>query len=102
LADLANVCREAFHGVAAESHWRPAAGSSAAVAQAALAGKDPAKNSDGIFAGSDLVSEVVVTYLVVAAGHLGGLAALYRNGEAMFPPLPLVRSIIEYCSTQCG
>jgi len=98
LADLANVCREAFHGVAAASHWRPAAGSSAAVAQAALAGKDPAKNSDGIFAGFDLVSEVVVTYLVVAAGHLGGLAALYRNGEAMFPPLPLVRSVIEYCS----
>jgi hypothetical protein len=42
-----------------------------------------------------LVSEVVVTYLEIAANHLGGLAVLYRHGEAMFPPLPLARSILE-------
>jgi hypothetical protein len=42
-----------------------------------------------------LVSEVVVTYLEIAANHLGGLAVLYRHGEAMFPPLPIARSILE-------
>jgi hypothetical protein len=47
-------------------------------------------------AGFDLVSEVIVTYLEIAAGHFGGLAALYRCGEAMFPPAPLARSIMEH------
>jgi hypothetical protein len=36
----------------------------------------------------------VVTYLEIAAGHLGGLAALYAAGEVMFPLLPLARAAV--------
>jgi hypothetical protein len=42
------------------------------------------------------VSEVIATYLEIAAAHLGGLAALYRGREVIFPPLPIVRSVIEH------
>lgn len=98
LAGLADACRDAFLTVAAESHWRPAPGSSAAVAQVRLDTEDPAVSDDGVLGGFSLVSEVIVTYLEVAAGHLGGLAALYRSGEVMFPPLPLIRSVMEYCA----
>lgn len=98
LAQLADACRGAFLAVAAESHWRPAPGSSAAVSQVLLDTKDPAVSDDGVLAGFSLVSEVIATYLEVAAGHLGGLASLYRSGEVMFPPLPLVRSVMEYCA----
>lgn len=98
LAHLAEACRTTFLGVAAESHWRPHPDSAAARALSACVEADPASNSDGVLAGFDLISEVVVTYLEVAAGHLGGLAALYRSGEAMFPPLPLARSVMENCA----
>lgn len=49
-------------------------------------------------AGFDLVSHVVVTYLEIAAAHLGGMATLYRAGEVTFPPLPVARSVIEHSS----
>ena len=87
LAELADSCRTAFLRTADASHWQPARNSPAAKVQAALAARDPV--------GFMLVSEVVVTYLEIAANHLGGLAVLYRHGEAMFPPLPLARSILE-------
>lgn|GEM_PF-1480057 len=87
LAALADSCRTAFLRTAAASHWQPAQGSYAAKVQAALAARDPH--------GFTLVSEVVVTYLEIAANHLGGLAVLYRHGEAMFPPVPIARSILE-------
>jgi hypothetical protein len=95
LAELADAGRAAFIALAG-SAWQPAPDSAAASAQVALTAKDPAANSAGVLAGFDLVSEVVVTYLEVAANHLGGLAALYRNREVMFSPLPLVRSVLEY------
>jgi hypothetical protein len=95
LAELADAGRTAFLALA-ESAWRPTPGSAAASTKTALAGKDPAVNSDGILAGFDLVSEVVVTFVEVAANHLGGLAALYHSNEIMFSPLPLVRSVLEY------
>ena len=87
LSELADSCRTTFLRTATASHWKPAQGSYAAKVQAALAARDPA--------GFMLVSEVVVTYLEIAANHFGGLAVLYRYGEAMFPPVPLARSIPE-------
>lgn len=87
LSELADSCRAAFLRTATATHWQPAKGSPAAKVQAALAIRDPA--------GFMLVSEVVVTYLEIAADHFGGLAVLYRYGEAMFPPVPLARSVLE-------
>nr|WP_143545563.1 hypothetical protein [Rhodococcus sp. 15-1154-1] len=98
LAQLAEACRETFLAVAADSHWAPAPRSAASQAKRLASSQDPASTSVGHMAGFDLVSEVLVTYLEVAAGHLAGLAALYRGGEVMFPPLPLARSIIENCA----
>lgn len=95
LAQLADSCRGAFHAVSAESHWRPTLGSAASAAQDLINHKDPASSGDGVMAGFDLVSEVVVTYLEIAAGHLGGLATLCRAGEVFFAPAPLVRSVME-------
>lgn len=87
LAELAEACRDAFLSTAQTSHWQPAIPSPATKLKVDLDQVDP----DGF----TLVSEVIVTYLEIAAGHLGGLAALYRSGEAMFPPLPLARSVLE-------
>ncbi|SHP27371.1 Uncharacterised protein [Mycobacteroides abscessus subsp. abscessus] len=87
LAELAEACRDAFLRTAATSHWQPGNRSPAAKVAAHLEKLDPA--------GFTLISEVVITYLEIAAGHLGGIAALYRSGEAMFPPLPLARSVLE-------
>ncbi|WP_458107699.1 hypothetical protein M1D51_19535 [Arthrobacter sp. R3-55] len=97
LAGLADAGRTAFLALA-ESAWQPAENSAAARAKIDVTAKDPATSSADILAGFDLVSEVVVSYLEVAANHLGGLAALYRSGEVMFSPLPLVRSVLEYCA----
>lgn len=87
LAELAEACRDAFLSTAETSHWQPVNRSPAAKLTVDLEQLDPA--------GFILVSEVVVTYLEIAAGHLGGIAALYRSGQAMFPPLPLARSVLE-------
>lgn len=95
LAELAEGCRSAFLEMSAQSHWRPAGGSQAERWQNDIT--DPAV-SDQVRAGYDLVSEVVGTYLEIAANHLGGIAALLRGREVMFAPLPLVRSIIEHAA----
>lgn len=87
LAELAEGYRTAFLRTAAASHWRPADDSPAAAMATAVTRLDPA--------GFTLISEVIVTYLEIAAGHLAGLAALYRSGEATFPPPPLARSVLE-------
>ena len=94
LADLADACRAAYLEMSAQTHWRPAPGSPAARVQRNIL--DPADNSDGILGGFDLVSEVVATYLEVAAGHFGGLVALLRGRETMFAHLPVIRSILEH------
>lgn len=97
LAELAEACRQVFLAYA-ESRWDPVPESPAALARPEIIKTDPATNSGGVTAGFDLVSEVIVTYLEVAANHLGGIAALYRSGEVMFSPVPLVRSVLEYSS----
>lgn len=96
LSDVARACRTAFLETSSSTHWRPTTGSHAAIFAATIA--DPATSSEGICAGFDLVTEVTVTYLEVAAAHMAGIAALFRSGEVMFPPLPLARSVIEYCA----
>jgi hypothetical protein len=60
--------------------------------------RDKNANAKGIMSGSTLISEVIATYLEVAAADLAGLAALYRAEEAIFPPAPLIRSVLEYCA----
>ncbi|SCX15242.1 hypothetical protein [Mycolicibacterium fluoranthenivorans] len=87
LADLAENCRTAFLRNGIASHWQPTYSSPAAGVQATLEQRD--RNS------FTLVSEVLVTYLEIAAAHLSGMAVLYRSGEAMFPPVPLARSVME-------
>lgn len=96
LASLADSCRAAFLAVGRDSHWKP--GTAARARVDAMTAADPASSADGIMAGADLVSEVVVSYLEIAAGHLGGLAALLRADEVMFSPQPLVRAIMENCA----
>lgn len=100
LANLADACRTAFLEVGATGNWEPASGSDGAKVRDVLNSADPAVTADGtaadgIAAGFELVQNVVLSYLQVAAYHLGGLAALYRSGEAVFPPIPLIRSIVE-------
>jgi hypothetical protein len=87
LAELADSCRTAFLRTADASRWQPGPKSPAAKAETAIATRDTA--------GLILVSEVVVTYLEIASNHFAGLAVLYRYGQAMFPPLPIARSILE-------
>ena len=96
LAELLDACGGAFFEMSAQTHWRPAPGSPAARVQRGIT--DPADNSDDILSGYDLVSEVVATYLEIAAGHFRGLGALLRGREAVFAPLPLIRSIIEHAA----
>ncbi|TGD84677.1 hypothetical protein BayCH28_25135 [Mycolicibacterium sp. CH28] len=98
LADVAEQCRISFFATADESHWQPRVGSPAARAKTILSQRDPATSSAGMLAGFDLISEVIVTYLEIAAAHLGGLAALYRAQELIFPPLPVARSVVEHSS----
>jgi hypothetical protein len=98
LSDLAEACRGAFLLTSISSKWQPGTGSAAAAAKIDIERQDPAAPAKGILPGFHLVTEVVVTYLEVAANHLGGLGALYRSGEAMFSPLPVIRSILEYCA----
>lgn len=98
LALVAESCRAAFIGTARNSRWHPNGGSYAEAAKRDLTRLDSVPKTSDVLTGFNLVSEVIVTYLEVAAGHFGGLAALYRSGEAMFPPLPLARSIIELCA----
>ena len=45
-----------------------------------------------------MIAEVIHSFLVVASGHLGGLAALFASAEVMFSPPVLVRAVIENCA----
>jgi hypothetical protein len=56
---------------------------------------DPTPSSVDRLSGLDLVVEVAVTYLEIAAGHLGGLAALYKAAQVMHPAPPLIRAVME-------
>lgn len=99
LAELCHICRVAFHVTADRFHWRPAVGSIAEVVAAALPSPDPLLTATRVESGHRLVTGVVQTYLLTAAGHLGGLSALYRSAEVLFTPGMVVRGVIE-CSAR--
>lgn len=58
---------------------------------------DPSTSSDGIMAGAALVSEVVVSYLEIAAGNLKSIGTLIGAGELFGPPA-LARAVMETCA----
>lgn len=99
LAELCHLCRVAFHMTADQFHWRPALESAAEVVAAALPSPDPLLAPPRVETGHRLIAGVVQTYLLTAAGHLGGLSALYRTGEVLFTPGMVVRGVIE-CSAR--
>jgi hypothetical protein len=99
LAELCHICRLAFHMTADRFHWRPALESAAEVLAEALPSPDPLLVAPRVETGHRLVAGVVQTYLLTAAGHLGGLSALYRTGEVLFTPGMVVRAVIE-CSAR--
>lgn len=97
LAEAFFACRVAFFD-ANDSHWDPAPGSAAAADAAALPSPDPRLDQPAGTSGFDLITEAVSSYLLVASGHLGGLAALHAAGEVVFPPGMLVRAVLENCA----
>lgn len=98
IADLFIASRDAFLATAERFHWTPAGGSPAALAANSLPSPDPSVSAPRGETGHRLIAEVVQTYLLVATGHLGGLASLYRSGEVIFPTPVLIRSTIENCA----
>lgn len=98
LAELFAACRQVFVQIGDDTHWHPVPGSIAAADAVALPSPDPRVGSTGSPSGFALISDVVLTYLQVATGHLGGLAALYASGEVFFPPALLVRAVLENCA----
>jgi hypothetical protein len=99
LADLCHTCRAAFLATADRFYWRPAPGSEAEVLAATLPSPDPLLLEPRAETGHRLVAGVVQTYLLTAAGHLGGLSGLYRTTEVLFTPGMVVRGVIE-CSAR--
>lgn len=98
IAHLFADCRAAFFETADQFHWTPAPGSVAAFAAGELPSPDPQVNEPHGATGHRLITEVVQTYLLIASGHLGGLASLYASSEVFFPPAALVRAVIENCA----
>ena len=45
-----------------------------------------------------MIADVIHSFLVMASGHLGGLAALFSSAEVMFSPPVLIRAVIENCA----
>jgi len=98
LAEVFAACRTALTDTVELSHWRPADGSAAKQHAAALPHPDPAVADPVGVTGFLLVSEAVSTFLLVAAGHLGALAALHACREVHFSPGVLVRAVLENCA----
>jgi hypothetical protein len=95
LAALCDFCRTSFHETATRFHWQPAVPSVGALMARAVPSPDPKLATPRPETGHRLVSRVVQTYLVTAAGHLGSMSALLAHEEVMFSPGMLVRGLIE-------
>lgn len=91
-------CREAFFETADRYHWEPFPGSGAERAAGDLPSPDPTIDQARGETGHRLITEVAQTFLLTAAGHLGGLASLYQSGEVLFSPPALIRATVENCA----
>lgn len=91
-------CRETFFEMSDRYRWSPASESPAAQAAADLPSPDTQVPDPRGETGHRMIAEVVQTFLLTASGHLGGLSALYANGEVLFSPPLLIRAVIENCA----
>ena len=99
LADLFQACRESFYVTADRFHWEPVEGSAAAHVAAQLPSPDPKLKTSRAETGHRLITRVIQTYLLTAAGQMGALGALHSTGEVLFAPGMLVRGVLE-CSAR--
>jgi hypothetical protein len=90
LSEVFLACRSVTRVLVMETQWRPTDGSPAAEDAAALAKREPPISS--------VIPAVLYIYTTTAAEHLGGLAALYKQQEVMYPPGPLLRTVAEHCA----
>ena len=91
IADVCYACREAARKVTIDTQWHPVTGSPAANDMQALADREP-EGPQGLIRG------VLYIYVMTAAEDLGGLGALYRMLEVMYPTGPLLRAVAEHCA----
>jgi hypothetical protein len=87
------ACRDAYRALVEETQWRPVQGSGAQRDKDAISKLEPADLVE-----PQLIPTVTYFYISSAAEHLGGLGALYRQHEVLFPPAALVRGVIEHCA----
>lgn len=98
LAELYAGCRAIYFDLVDQHHWRPSPGSAAADDQATLPPAEKQPDGTSLSAGYARLIDVIASYLQIAAGHMGGLAALHAAEEVMFSPGMLVRGVIENCA----
>ncbi|PZE66842.1 hypothetical protein DEJ27_13225 [Curtobacterium sp. MCPF17_018] len=98
LSGLFRSCRDSFQELSDRYHWTPAEGSPASDDALTLPSPDPKIHSLRGETGHRMIAEVIHSFLVVASGHLGGLAALFASAEVMFSPPVLIRAVIENCA----
>jgi hypothetical protein len=90
LSEVFYACRDVTRALVMDAQWRPVDGSPAAKDAAALSAREPPT--------AGVVPAVLYIYVTTAAEHLGGLGALYRQHEVMYPPGPLLRAVVEHCA----
>ncbi len=93
IAEAYYACRAAYRALVEETQWRPTEGSSAQRDKDAISNLEPADLVE-----PQLIPTVTYFYTSSAAEHLGGLGALYRQHEVLFPPAALVRGVVEHCA----
>jgi hypothetical protein len=98
LAELFAGLRAIYFDLIDENRWTPRAGSGAASDLQDLPPAGTLTEGTPMASGFHRVADVMSAYLLIAAGHLGGLAALHASEEVMFPSGMLVRGVIENCS----
>lgn len=99
LGQLFQACRQSYFETVQRFAWEPAADSYAARVASELPSPDPRVALQRHETGHRLISRVVQTYMLTAAGHMGALGALHESGEVFFSPGMLVRGVLE-CSAR--
>ena len=98
LSDLFRSCRDSLHELSDSYHWKPASGSPASEDALALPSPDPRIRDPRGKTGHRMIADIVHSFLVMASGHLGGLAGLFSSAEVMLSPPILIRAVIENCA----